>query len=340
MHLGVKIWVWWTVYSMAEATVPECTVDPWIATSAHKGATALARNFSAYEAPRLSWRQAGGQKAPFFVRGSTALVFVHLSKCGGTSLKRIFAAAIRQLGLGAPYTLFRRTWPKFAQACATGSADCARDLYVGTNSLGACELINKERCAYVTVLREPVSRLVSSYRYFCSHGAENKKGWQRGWKSCRWSLQDWAALQPALATFELSTFQAPKIPIAPARQSQDCPLLADAPASERKPARARAHLDAALSNISPNLGGPIFALALETLSEGLRHLSTELGLPLLPLQDKLNADVAAEQQPNLGDDQSTRIRQLLQLDLALYAAVRAQQPPMALNRSKILQLTQ
>lgn len=334
------MWVWWwTLSSLAKATVPECNIDPWIVHSAQKRATALARNFSAYEAPRLNWRQANSRKDSFFVRGSTALVFVHLSKCGGTSLKRIFAVAIRQLGLGAPYTLFRRTWPKFVHACATGGADCARDLYVGTNTLGACELIHKERCAYVTVLREPVSRLVSSYRYFCSHGAENKKGWQRGWKSCRWSLQDWAALQPALATFELSTFQAPKIAIAPATQSQDCPLLADAPASERIPAKARAHLDAALSNISPHLGGPIFALALETLSEGLRRLSIELGLPLMPLQDKLNAEVAAEQQPNLGDDQSAHLRHLLQPDLALYAAVRAQQLPVALNRSKLRMLT-
>lgn len=263
--------------------LPECRIDPW----ARSGG--LARNLTPYVASQTS-----------YVKGSS-LVFVHLSKCAGTTFKRALATAARRAGLDRPFTLFRKTWPKFLQACASNGRDCARDLYVGTNSFGACDYVQRE-CTYVTILRHPMQRLVSSWRYFCVKGAENKKGWVDG--KCDLSLVDWARLQPSLMTFELSTNQAPIVQT----NRSDCPLLA-------VPAIGDTHLAAALTNVQ----GAVHAIVAERLASGLRYLERSLGLPL-------DADNAAATHDNANSDptvvaQAADLRHILRYDLALYSAV-------------------
>ncbi|KAJ8601174.1 hypothetical protein CTAYLR_009911 [Chrysophaeum taylorii] len=295
---------------LTTTAVPTCNLDPWVRPGEPE---TWARDWQPYVARRLVKQQW------HYVKGSTSLVFVHISKCAGTTVKRALTVAAKKMGLAAPYTLYRKTWRRFLHACEKGGDLCSRDFYVGTNTLGACDFIARKRCAYVTVLRDPVSRIVSSWRYFCSNGAENKKGWQRGWKRCEWNLTDWARLQPALATLELSTRQAPTLVTSAKNQSRDCPLLADGPAAERAPARAQAHLNAALANIG--VEGPVFALTVEQLASGLRALSSAIELPFITDGAKLNVNEGAT---DLISEEIDDLRAHLKLDLSLYAAVRAQ----------------
>ncbi|KAJ1461394.1 hypothetical protein M885DRAFT_269142 [Pelagophyceae sp. CCMP2097] len=280
---------------------PECAEDPWVRPGRGSAAEPNARDFTPYNAPRAR----GGALSRNGAGEPAALVFVHVSKCAGTTLKQALAAVSKTLHLDAPYTLFRRTWPRFLQACARGDPLCARDVYVGTNTLGACDFIQRDRCLYATVLRDPVARLLSSWRYFCVQGAENKKGWDRGWTKCAWSIEQWAAMQPAQLTLDLSTNQAPTQRVARSNQTATCPLLADGPASERTGKRGEEHLAAALANLDATChmlprrrrmqrlwqcslcGGvrlerrrrdsPVRVLLVDDLERGLRALAIELG---------------------------------------------------------------
>ena len=311
--------------------VPPCAVDPWVRPGRSREPTQVSRDFAPYVAPTPAAAPAG---SPFFERGKASVVFVHLSKSAGTTVKAALARAAAALRLRPPYTLFRRSWPEFAAACERGGEACERDLYAGTNAFGACELIvargakagRPRRCAYATVLRDPVARLVSSWRYFCVAGAEKRKGWQPGWAragGCPWTLTDWARLMPAAATLELSTRQAPRAKLAPANQTAGCPRLADGPESERSPPqspRARAHLAAALANVV----GPraaVRAVTVADLGRGLAALAGELGLPLDPAfgatVENANDGAAAALDPAL----AAELRRLMPLDAALYDAV-------------------
>ena len=118
-------------------------------------------------------------------RCETSIVFVHISKSAGSTMKKALADAARRTNRRPPITLFRRTWPRFLAACAKGRAACRADLYAGTNAFGACEYVEAaarrrgedRRCVYATVLRNPIDRVESSWRYFCLNGAERRKGW-------------------------------------------------------------------------------------------------------------------------------------------------------------------
>ena len=123
-------------------------------------------------------------------------------------------------------------------ACAKGRAACRADLYAGTNAFGACEYVEAaarkrgedRRCVYATVLRNPIDRVESSWRYFCLNGAERRKGWTNAMKRagrCSYSLERWAQTQSMLSVLELSTNQAPASRDAPVNQSLRCAPLAD-----------------------------------------------------------------------------------------------------------------
>ena len=158
----------------------------------------------------------------------------------------------------------------------------------GTNAFGACEYVEAaarrrgedRRCVYATVLRNPIDRVESSWRYFCLNGAERRKGWTNAMKRagrCSYSLERWAQTQSMLSVLELSTNQAPVARDAPVNQSLRCAPLADGPAAVRR--RPQAYLEAALANVvGPN--APVRAVVVEDLADGLRLLAHELDLPL------------------------------------------------------------
>jgi len=202
-------------------------------------------------------------------------------------------------------------------------------LQVGTNTLGACDFIQRDRCLYATVLRDPVARLLSSWRYFCVQGAENKKGWDRGWTKCAWSIEQWAAMQPAQLTLDLSTNQAPTQRVARSNQTATCPLLADGPASERTGKRGEEHLAAALANLdATRRDSPVRVLLVDDLERGLRALAIELGVPAAEALAKfaaLSTNVAASSSAPDAVDAATlgRVRETLGLDVRLYEKISA-----------------
>ena len=55
-----------------------------------------------------------------------------------------------------------------------------RMLVKGEYGMGLCD-VTAAPCAYVTILREPIERLVSFYRYICLQGAENHGDWNTEW---------------------------------------------------------------------------------------------------------------------------------------------------------------
>ena len=253
-----------------------CAVDPWIKPG-RDAEQVPSRLFAPYVAPQPAKRAA-----------KTSIVFVHISKSAGSTMKKALAQAARRTNRRPPITLFRRTWPRFLAACAKGRAACRADLYAGTNAFGACELIEAaarrrgedRRCVYATVLRNPIDRVESSWRYFCLNGAERRKGWTTAMKRagrCSYSLERWAQTQSMLSVLELSTNQAPVARAAPANQSLRCAPLADGPAAVRR--RPQAYLEAALANVvGPD--APVRAVVVEDLADGLRLLAHELDLPL------------------------------------------------------------
>ena len=155
-----------------------CAVDPWIKPG-RAAEQVPSRLFAPYVAPQ-----------PAKSAAKTSIVFVHLSKSAGSTMKKALAHAARRTNRRPPITLFRRTWPRFLAACAKGRAACRADLYAGTNAFGACEYVEAaarrrgedRRCVYATVLRNPIDRVESSWRYFCLNGAERRKGWTNAMK--------------------------------------------------------------------------------------------------------------------------------------------------------------
>ena len=253
-----------------------CAIDPWIKPG-RAAEQVPARLFAPYVAPQ-----------PAKGAAKTSIVFVHISKSAGSTMKKALAHAARRTNRRPPITLFRRTWPRFLAACARGRAACRADLYAGTNAFGACEYVEAaarrrgedRRCVYATVLRNPIDRVESSWRYFCVNGAERRKGWTTAMKRagrCSYSLERWAQTQSMLSVLELSTNQAPVARDAPVNQSLRCAPLADGPAAVRR--RPRAYLEAALANVvGPD--APVRAVVVEDLADGLRLLAHELDLPL------------------------------------------------------------
>ena len=132
-----------------------------------------------------------------------ALVFVHLSKAGGSSLKNVLVKQAAREHEEPPVLLWRLTWPALLEDCRRASPTmCNRSLYMGTGSYGACDVVMRRPCHYFTQLREPIARMQSHYSYFCVAGAEGRKGWDPGWRRCELSLEGWAArhrLQTLLA---------------------------------------------------------------------------------------------------------------------------------------------
>ena len=209
-----------------------CAIDPWIKPG-RAAEQVPSRLFAPYVAPQ-----------PAKSAAKTSIVFVHLSKSAGSTMKKALADAARRTNRRPPITLFRRTWPRFLAACAKGRAACRADLYAGTNAFGACEYVEAaarrrgedRRCVYATVLRNPIDRVESSWRYFCLNGAERRKGWTNAMKRagrCSYSLERWAQTQSMLSVLELSTNQAPVSRDAPVNQSLRCAPLADGPAPRR-----------------------------------------------------------------------------------------------------------
>ena len=64
----------------------------------------------------------------------------------------------------------------------------------GEYGMGLCD-VTSAPCAYITILREPIERLMSFYKYICLQGSENFGDWPEDWdredeKGCPLNLVD------------------------------------------------------------------------------------------------------------------------------------------------------
>ncbi|KAH9251914.1 hypothetical protein BASA81_010118 [Batrachochytrium salamandrivorans] len=71
---------------------------------------------------------------------------------------------------------------------------CPLRMVWGNRAMGLCDLFPGKPCTYLTILRNPVTRALSDYQYFCLQGAENRHKWtpdmiQRG--KCELSPSEW-----------------------------------------------------------------------------------------------------------------------------------------------------
>lgn len=260
----------------ADTHAPVCPLDPWVRSGSSTPQDV--RTFEPY---------AAGSRPPpkgeSFDANTTALVFLHISKSGGMTVRDILGSVAKRRGLGAVQLVTaRKGWNQILQQCSDpeGRASnelCSQSLYSSTNGLGLCEFINKPYCMYVTVLREPISRLLSSYNYFCTLGKENGKGWQSGWTSCRYNEAQWATVMADHLSLQLGVNQAPLQRLSAAQASEqcaDCPYLATAP----KGVARDAILAAAKQNLASGAVRPLF---LDSLAKDLQRLAGDLQLPEL-----------------------------------------------------------
>jgi|SRR5688572_6327007 len=98
---------------------------------------------------------------------NAALIFMHIPKCGGTTLRSILKGEVpasRRFRVGSDIAASRA-----ALAALPDSTRLNIDLLYGHLSYGWHELLFPRQAWYFTIMREPVARVVSHYNYVRSH---------------------------------------------------------------------------------------------------------------------------------------------------------------------------
>jgi len=158
---------------------------------------------------------ANGKKKSLAMRNNSALAynFIHVPKAGGTYFNEAMIKAYEVSGQkhGYSYPLkekpfvdfvtlplidasqenvhettehFRSKTPEeyFGNARLKELYERGSRMFIkGQFGMGMCDVIDAP-CFYFTVLREPVSRYLSHYKYSCLSGAEGRSQWKDEWK--------------------------------------------------------------------------------------------------------------------------------------------------------------
>ncbi|XP_011667685.2 uncharacterized protein LOC752737 isoform X1 [Strongylocentrotus purpuratus] len=93
------------------------------------------------------------------------IAFVHLHKAGGTTTKALFRKARRKARMNEVKMSNRVTTSEFDRFLQKGRTP-KPTLFWGGFSFGICDVLHKRPCSYMTVLRNPYDRIISSY-FFC-----------------------------------------------------------------------------------------------------------------------------------------------------------------------------
>jgi hypothetical protein len=117
------------------------------------------------------------------------LIYIHVPKVAGTTLQELLA---RQYAAGRGF-IFTGDQEQYAQFIALASEDRAKfDLLMGHVQFGIHEHLT-EPATYITMLRDPMDRVVSHYHFILAnedhylHGALRTRGW---------TLSEWLAVAP------------------------------------------------------------------------------------------------------------------------------------------------
>jgi hypothetical protein len=263
--------------------------------------------------------------APFEF-GKGLLVYVQLSKTGSSSMRHMMFQAY-----GKPFSLYGymhegSTFMGEVHGIGSCSSTCSGECdKIGTchptpplprldaaelvqGSFGTCDVLSKRwessrPCAYFSVLREPIARLLSSYDYFCRNCreagryCENPLVVGRGGARCpAMSLLDFARLEGNLYTREFSGAAAcapcahPRQDAIALRQGKDrvrqypeaCAEAAADHSGEDAPGVRAQRLQRAKENLRQS----VFPIFTDEMEAGLRVLHAHLGrTPLLRMPD-------------------------------------------------------
>ena len=81
----------------------------------------------------------------------------------------------------------------FLEGGAPSTRDCPTRLVWGNTGMGLCDHFAGKPCVYLVTLRDPLSRALSDWHYFCVEGAERRKKWDAAWtaRGCPLSPLQW-----------------------------------------------------------------------------------------------------------------------------------------------------
>lgn len=222
------------------------------------------------------------------------LVFVHIPKAAGTSLKDLIA----RVYAGRPSLFFTPgdgRLERFAALPPASRAGCA--VVAGHEPFGLHRVFDGTgaRPAVITVLREPVARVISLYNYIFREPAHTRHA-------------DFVSRRPTVRdVVEAGDF----VPF----DNHQVRFLAGR-ATHRKPfgALGGSDLERAKRNLAE--GVRVFGLQ-DRMGETLRLFASELGWPPLDLP-ALNRTGGASFAPAIGDGDRTAIAETNELDAELY----------------------
>ena len=188
---GHVLWLAAAALSTVAAAQEECSPPPPCDTVAC--AAARRAEGTRYRIPAAEPGAAVVEATQERMDWESALVFIHIFKAGGSTVKSVVSMAAT---LGGWYTSIAPSEMGWASYSAEPRETASMPRFIaGAYGMGHCELTERP-CLYFTVLRDPFQRMVSEYDYFCVKGNEQRKEWNAEWKAqgaCGASLVDWAS---------------------------------------------------------------------------------------------------------------------------------------------------
>ncbi|XP_071827046.1 uncharacterized protein [Apostichopus japonicus] len=92
---------------------------------------------------------------------NSVITFVHVPKCGGTTIKECLSMVAKRERKSNPYLLHLEK--RFDIELTPLAETCPYDIFMGSDSFGICGHVQAKDCSYFTLVREPYDRLVSLY---------------------------------------------------------------------------------------------------------------------------------------------------------------------------------
>ena len=97
--------------------------------------------------------------------------FIHVPKCGGTSITKYFRKLSRHYG----FIVYRRDGCNFLPNNAT-TYNNSKTVYMGHKTFGFNDVLVKHETIKIIVLRDPIKRLISQYDYVTYNKLKGRRG--------------------------------------------------------------------------------------------------------------------------------------------------------------------
>ncbi|XP_070561607.1 uncharacterized protein [Ptychodera flava] len=118
------------------------------------------------------------------------IVFLHILKSGGTTTKMCFVESMHEVGRKKPKLIYAQNAAQLFISYLNGREEYVRSTYMGDHTFSICDFISGP-CAYFTVIRDPLERVISSYN-FCRTSDQTQCVMRN---ISQMTLNDWAVHQ-------------------------------------------------------------------------------------------------------------------------------------------------